>query len=94
MSSSVIPPQPSGTPSSTPSGTARPLISTTPSAGVCRIAFITRLETTRESPAGSAGDQHALLDLPAETYAAGARHRVRAGDRLADQVAERDRLQD
>ena len=59
-----IPPQPSVTLTARRRpGPPGPWTSTTPSAGVCRIAFITRLETTRDSPAGSAVTSDALLDL-------------------------------
>ena len=49
-----MPPHASVTESSTISPARRPSTSTTPSAGVCRMAFITRLPTTRERAAGSA----------------------------------------
>ena len=68
MSASGMPPHWSLTLSSTPSGTARPRISTVPSAGVCRIAFMTRLVITRDSPTGSARHREPLLDAAAEPH--------------------------
>ena len=62
-----------------------------PSAGVCRIAFMIRLVITRDSSAGSAAPR-ARPRPAAEPDPPGPGDRVGAGERLADQVAERDRL--
>ena len=93
MSSLEMPPHASVTLSSIASPTCRPVTSTTPSAGVCRIALMSRLDTTRDSSPGSAVTKRPVVHVPAEAYAAGARDRVGAGQRLADHVAQRDRLE-
>ena len=83
---------PSATVISTPPASAVAVTSTRPFSGVWRIALVTRFTSARDNSRASAPISSGARGLARQLDPAGVRERLHAGNHVADQVADLDRV--